>query len=117
MGKSLKSLGISRHKYILKKLFVLNFIIFPMFLSQKSLKKLTSKGEIFVQFPTVLINTILSPMFFNSPRWSLFSQVFEKLKVLRVKSLLLAISNGYTLNSSVNEIPKLVIQHDSLFTF
>ena len=42
MGKSLKSLGISRHKYILKKLFVLNFIIFPMFLSQKSLKKLTS---------------------------------------------------------------------------
>ena len=49
--------------YILKKLFVLNFIIFPMFLSQKSLKKLTSKGEIFVQFPTVLINTILSPMF------------------------------------------------------
>lgn len=63
MGKSLKSLGISRHKYILKKLFVLNFIIFPMFLSQKSLKKLTSKGEIFVQFPTVLIKTILSPMF------------------------------------------------------
>ena len=49
--------------YILKKLFVLNFIIFPMFLSQKSLKKLTSKGEIFVQFPTVLINTILSPFF------------------------------------------------------
>ena len=63
MGKSLESLGISRHKYILKKLFVLNFIIFPMFLSQKSLKKLTSKGEIFVQFPTVLINTILSPFF------------------------------------------------------
>lgn len=63
MGKSLKFLGISRHKYIPKKLFVLNFIIFPMFLSQKSLTKLTSKGEIFVQFPTVLINTILSPMF------------------------------------------------------
>lgn len=63
MGKSLKSLGISRHKYIPKKLFVLNFIIFPMFLSQKSLTKLTSKGEIFIQFPTVLIKTILSPMF------------------------------------------------------
>lgn len=63
MGKSLKFLGISRHKYIPKKLFVLNFIIFPMFLSQKSLTKLTSKGDIFVQFPTVLINTILSPMF------------------------------------------------------
>lgn len=40
-----------------------------------------------------------------------------KLKVLRVKSLLLAISSGYTLNSTVNEIPKLVIQHDSLFPF
>lgn len=63
MGKSLKFLGISRHKYIPKKLFVLNFIIFPMFLSQKSLTKLTSKGEIFIQFPTVLIKTILSPMF------------------------------------------------------
>ena len=63
MGKSLKFLGISRHKCIPKKLFVLNFIIFPMFLSQKSLTKLTSKGEIFIQFPTVLIKTILSPMF------------------------------------------------------